>query len=716
MSVIQSVSNLVKEAESYAGRLGKDRVRAVEYYQGLMKDTPSDSGRSSQVTKDLRSNIKKVLPSIIRTILNADQVVEFLPNQPEDDRSCQQATDYINQVVLAESGARNAIYDGVHDALLLRNGIIKWWYEEKRFASVSSHSGLTDDEFAQLAGSDDMQVLEHTAHVEVIDQNGQQVPMALHDCKVKRITSKKQTRVAAVPRERFLIHPDAVTLEDSLIVGEKTSIRRSDLVAMGYERDRVMKLPVGNDDDYEETVRRADVAVTDGAEEGANEEIDFYDIFVRIDADDDGIAELHHMTFAGGLNEENLLEDEECDDVQFCDIAVMRNPHQWEGVSLADDLMDLQRVKTVLLRQTLDNIYWQNNPQPIAQGGAIKNMDAVYNPEFGLPIEVNQGVDVRAALGFNQVPFVASNSFGMLEYMDKEAQNRTGVSDASSGLAPDALQNMTAKASAMIEQQGIGQTEMMVRTVADGLKKLFKGLLKLTIKHQDVPRTVRLRNEWVQFDPRDWNAEMDCTVNTGLGAGTRERDMMVMQQVMMVQEKLLQAFGPDNPYVKPEQVYNATAKLIEASGLKTVDLYFTKPDPQEVQQKLEALKNAPHPDQMKVDAQAKLEQAKAQATLQLRQAELQMQMQMEQAKMQASTQHEKAQMDADLQVKQVELQNAMAIAAQDIAFRREELNANIQLELTKLGLVQDPQGGVIPAHLAAIEQRLMQLSQLAGLA
>ena len=714
MSVIQPVAQLIAEAEAYAGKLGKDRVRAVEYYQGTMKDTPSDTGRSAQVTKDLRANIKKVLPSIIRTILNSDQVVEYLPDQPEDEEGCAQATDYMNLVVLQESGARNAIYDAVHDALLLRNGILKWWHEEKRFSSVSTHTGLPDDAFYQLAGAEDVQVLEHTERQEMID--GQPLPVTLHDCKIKRISTKRQTRVAAVPRERFLIHPDAVTLEDSLVTGEKTTIRRSDLVAMGYDRARVMALPTGTDDDYEESVRRVDMSITDGAEEGANEEIDFYDVFVRIDADDDGIAELHHMTFAGGLNEENLLEDEECDDVQFCDIAVMRNPHQWEGVSLADDLMDLQRVKTVLLRQTLDNIYWQNNPQPIVQGGAIKNMDAVYNPEFGLPIEANQGVDVRAALGFNQVPFVASNSFSMLEYMDKEAQNRTGVSDASSGLAPDALQNMTAKASAMIEQQGIGQTEMMVRTVADGLKKLFRGLLRLTIKHQDMPRTVRLRNEWVQFDPRDWNAEMDCTVNTGLGAGTRERDMMVMQQVIMVQEKLLQAFGPDNPYVKPEQVYNATSKLIEASGLKTVGLYFTKPDPQEVQAKLDALKSQPHPDQMKADAQMQIEQAKAQGAMQMRQAELQMQMQLEQAKMQASTQHEKAQMDADLQVKQVELQNAMAIAAQDIAFRREELNANIQLELTKLGLVQNPQGGVIPAHLAAIEQRLMQLSQLAGLA
>jgi hypothetical protein len=364
----------------------------------------------------------------------------------------------------------------------------------------------------------------------------------------------------------------------------------------------------------------------------------------------------------------------------------------------------------VLLRQTLDNLYWQNNRQPVVQPGAIKNMDAVMNPEFGRPIEVNTGVDVRAALSFHDVPFTASNSFAMLEYMDKEAQERTGISDASSGLAPDALQNMTAKASAMIEQAGIGQTELIVKTVADSLKPLFKGLLRLIIKHQDVPRTVRLRNEWVQFDPRDWNADMDCTINTGLGAGTRERDMMVMSQVVMMQEKLLAAFGPDNPFVKPDQVYNAMAKMVEAAGLKSVGQYFTQPDPQEVQSKLEAIKSAPNPEEVKGQVQIQIEQAKAQIAQQSDQAKMQVDMQLEQIRMAASTEHEKAQMQADLAVKRAELANALTIAQQQIAFEREKMMNDTRLELTKLGLTQGEGGVPVDTNGKAIMDMMQQMT------
>lgn len=701
------IADMVREAERHADDLSHDRVRATEYYRGEMKDTPADTGRSSVVRRDVRANIKKVLPSIARTLLNSDEMVKFMPIGAGDEDGAQQASDYINYVILPESRGKQTIYDAVHDALLLRNGILKWWWDESQQVKISRHTGLPDDAFAELVADDDVEVLEHSEAVEMIEAEGQQMPVTLHDVKIRRTFTDRCVRCAAVPRERFLIHPDAVTLEDSILVGEMTTMRRSDLIRMGYDRELVDNLPLAEDEDYEESARRDFVSDNHEAQR-ANDMVDYYDLYIRVDMDGDGIAELRHMCFAGGLKEKNLLIDEECDEVQFADLAVMRQPHQWEGISLADDLMDIQRAGTVLLRQTLDNIYWQNNPQPVIDEKAIVNPEAVFNPEFGLPIRVRQGVDVRAAMGFNTIPFVARDSFGMLEYLDAEATDRTGVSDASSGLAPDALQNMTAKASAMIEQAGIGQTEFMVKTVADGLRRFFRGLLRLTIRHQDVPRTVRLRDEWVTFDPRDWNADMDVTVNTGLGAGTRERDMMVMQNVMALQEKMLTGFGPDNPFVKPDNVYNALSKMVESAGLKTPSLYFTEPDPQEVEAKLEAMRNRPNPEQMKLQAQMQLEQAKMQA-----------QMQLEQAKMEASRDKERAQMEADLAVKQAEINaNTQAEAERmqadrakqdrQLSWEREKFHMQQRLELTKLGLTQNANGEVVNPDAEAMREMLRQ--------
>lgn len=705
MDATAQISDMIREAERHADEMSKDRIRAVEYYQGIMRDTPSMQGRSSIVSRKVRATIKKVLPSIARTILGNEKIVEYQPMNEGDEPGAEQASDYVNYVLLAECNGRRAIEDAIHDALLLRNGILYAGVEEKVEARISRHTGLPDDAFAVLVDDQDVEVLEHTEREEMTDLG----PLMVHDLRIRRLVRSRNIIVDAIPRERFLIHPDAVTLRDSALVGSKTQVSRSDLVAMGYDRDVIWGLPVGDDDDdFERDTRRDQIGDTDETHK-ANELVDYYDIFVRYDRDGDGIAELRHMCFAGGTGERNLLRDEEADDVQFVDIKVMSQPHQWEGISLFDDLEDIQRVETVLLRQTLDNLYWQNNPQPTVLDEAIKNMDAVFNPEFGLPIRVRNGFSVRDAMAFQQVPFVAAQSFAMLEYMDREAQERTGVSDASSGLAPDALQNMTAKATALIEQAGIGQTELMVRTIAEGLREFFKLLLRLVVRHQDVPRTVRLRGEWVQYDPRQWNAAMDCTVNTGLGAGTRERDMQTMMSVVAIQEKLLSAFGTvNNPYVTPDNLYNTLEKLVQASGLKSVDMYFTKPDAQQIQMMIAAQQARPDPEQMKIQAQIQLEQAK-----------LTLDVEKEKARMVADASKEREQRDADLAVaaqkmefdRQIELlriESQARMKEMEIDWQREKLMLEQRVHLAMQGLAQGPDGSPVNETAEGIKAALAQ--------
>lgn len=668
------VSQLVKDCESYRDTLATDRIKAMEYYDGTMKDVPADANRSKVVSRDVRAAIKKVLPSLVRTILGNDKVVEYEPVGEGDEAAAEQATDYINYVVFPESDGYDAVQDAAHDALKLRNGVIRWWYEKKHSVSVSTHTGLDEAALIQLVGDDDVEVLEQAQTIERMetpepyplerDAGGKPlhtfphpapvVEQPSYSVKIRRRTERGTPRLTAVPLEEFLIHPHAISIEDSPITGIAMRMRRSDLIAMGYDRDLIEGLPAATNDsgrDDEEFTRRRDAFDTRDAVPKALEEVDYYELYVTIDADDDGIAELRRLVFAGGTGEDNLLSNDEWDEVPFADLIIERRPHQREGGSVTDDMAEIQRVKTVLMRQTLDNLYWQNNQQPIVQEGAIANPEAVLNPKFGQPIRVSQGIDARAAVGYTTVPFVAKESFAMLSYLDQEATDRTGISDAASGLAPDALTNMTARATALIEQAGIGQTELMVRTFAQGLRRVFKGLLRLVIKHQDRPRTVRLRGQWVTFDPRHWNAEMDATVNTGLGAGTRERDMMTIQMIQQLQEKLLMTLGPDNPYVSPDNLYNGIAKSVEAAGLKSPELYFTKPTPQEIGRRMQAAAAQPNPEMQKLEMRAQTEAEKARLSAETERRKLEIDRELKLAEIQQKGALKRYQIDAELDLK-----------------------------------------------------------------
>jgi hypothetical protein len=678
LDLCTNVASLVREAEAYRRDQSPERIRAMEYYDGEMKDTPSDDGRSKVVSRDVRGEIKKVLPSITRIILGNDKVVEYQPVKAEDEEVANQATEYVNFLAFPESDGPDAVHDAVDDALRLRNGIIKWWQDERVEVKYSEHTGLDEMAFAQLVSGDDVEVLAHSQRMETIETPQGPVEVPAHDVRLRCKVKKSRAKLAAVARDNFLIHPDAISFQDAPLLGENCRLRRSDLIAMGYDRDIVENLPMAgsdsNEEEAEEYSRRRDVTTREEIAAHAMQEIEYYELLVRIDFDNDGIAELRRLIFAGGLAEKYLLKNDPWDDIYYADIVCERRPHQWEGNSVTDDVAEIQRIKTVLLRQTLDNLYWQNNQQPTVQEGVIANPEAVTNPAFGLPIRVKQGTDVRTALGYNVVPFVADKSFQMLSYLDGEKHERTGISDASSGMAPDALQNMTAKASAMIEQAGIGQTEMMVRTIANCLKPVFKGLLKLVIQHQDKPRTVRLRGKWVEFDPRTWNAEMDCSVNTGLGAGTRERDMMMMQFVTALQEKLLAAFGAnDNPFVKPNQLYNGVAKTVEASGLKSVDQYFSNPSPDEIKAFVEKKAQQPSEEQVKINGQKEVEQIKGQVQIQLKDKD-----------MEAAASKEREQRDADLLVKRAELEKETESRLQEAALKAQESADRMQLEREKI--------------------------------
>lgn len=690
------VASLVKDAEDYRDERSKDRQKAMAYFDGEADDmqryVPADEGRSRVVSRDVRAAVKKVSPSIMRTILGNDQMVEYQPVGEDDENTAEQATDYINFVVLPECRGRNAIKDAISDALRLRNGILKWWYDERIDVKTSLHTGLDEMAFSQLVSDDDVTVLEHTAREDMVQALEGMAPVPVHDVKIRRKIVARSPKLAAIPLENWLVHPDAITLEDSPVLGENFRIRRSDLVKMGYDKATVDGLPAcsakTSEQEIESDQRRREIETNKTAPQRALDEIDYYDLLVRVDFDGDGIAELRRIVYAGGLQAECLLENTEWDEINYADIVSERRPHQWEGNSIPDDVNDIQTINTVLLRQTADNLYWQNNLQPVVQEGTVTNPSSITNPDFGQPILVERGTDVNQAVKYNMVPFVADKSFAMIDFMKREATDRTGISDASSGLAPDALQNMTAKASAMVEQAGIGQTEMMVAEIANSLKPMFRGLLKLIVQHQDIPRTVRLRDKWVTFDPRTWNAEMDAVVNVGLGAGTRERDMLAMQQVIGLQREILASMGPavGMQYVTPDNLYNAISKLVEAAGLKSVNLYFTKPEPEAIQQAIQAQSQQPSPEEEKAKAAIELEQMRGQVKMQVEQFKTQAKRDEAAAKMEIDANREREQLAADLQTNLAEMDRQAAIDQQKLEAETLNNDADRQVDRERMAL------------------------------
>ena len=654
-------------------------------------------GKSQIVTGEVAEAIDGALPSLVRIFTGSDQIVVFEPQGPQDEASAKQATDYCNWVFNRDNEGVAILHDWFKDALLQKNGIVKAYWEDKENITKERYFNLSNDELAMLMSDDTMEIVEQDTEdfpmfdqmgQPALDQMGQPLINSVHNVVVQQKKMVGRVRIENVPPEEFLISKKARTIADSPFVAHRQMLTRSTLVAMGFNKKQVEGLQMGDALAYTpERVARFSAGEQPyqvQTDDPSMQEIEVFECYVKTDVNGKGIASLVQVFYASN----EILEDEkgkemveEVDYVPFHSICPIPIPHKFFGNSLADRTTDIQLIKTTITRQILDNLYLTNNARVVAVEGQV-NLDDLLTSTAG-------GVIRAKAIGAVQqlsVQNVATSAFPMLQYLDTMQSKRTGVSDASQGLDPSILQNVTAAAVASMQQAGAGKIELMARIFAEtGVKSLFKGILHLLCKYQDKPRLVRMRGQFVEFDPRTWANQYDVAINVGLGSGNRQEQMAMLSMVLAKQEQLIGQYGPANPYVTPAQYRSTLGRMVELAGFKDSAEFYKAITPEQDQQ----LSNPPPQQEppmppevqalmARTQAEIQANQQKAQADMQLQQQQMQIDMQMAQQKAGLEMQLLREKEAAKLQLER-EKQQAY------FAMKQQEFEVEAQLKAMKVG-------------------------------
>lgn len=512
----------------------------------------------------------------------------------------------------------------------------------------------------------------------------------LHDVKIRKVISYGRMRVMSVPDEDFGIESGATGLNERecRFCYHRETPTRSDLIERGYAQDIVWELAQAGEsvEVTSNRARRNSGSYQETYEDKAGERVEVYECYARLDVDGDGIAEWHQIIMAGPDGAQKMLDHQEWDAMlPFTDIVPDPVPHVWRGRSIYDRLRDVQRVKTVLQRKMLDNLYQTLEPMRAADMRMIENPDALFDLRLGGVVRTKG--DPRAAVTDLSVPFVAKEAAPMIEAMDRVAERRVGVGEQSSGLDHDALQGQVATAvNAMQSASGL-RKEDYARNIQVGMRRLFRALLRISVQHQDKERTVRLRGEWVKIDPAVWNSDMDVTINTGLGAGNRDRDLQMLQGIAAKQEMILQVMGPTNPVLPLSKYIKTLQMMCEAAGLRSPEQFFPDVDDNAVKAAAAQQGQKPDPKMAAAQAQLQIAQQKAQSDAQLSQMKMQADQQMNAAKMQGQQQIMEAKLQADMRVREAEMQHKMELdrvkAQQDIAGAQQKAQIELQVQQAK---------------------------------
>jgi hypothetical protein len=175
---------------------------------------------------------------------------------------------------------------------------------------------------------------------------------------------------------------------------------------------------------------------------------------------------------------------------------------------------------------------------------------------------------------------ISQQAFPLLTYLDSVREVRTGVTKQSQGLDPDTLNAKTATGVNALMTQTQMRSELIARIFAEtGVKDLFKKIFELMVKYQDKERIVMINNQYVPVKPTEWKDRFNISIVVGLGTGSKEQQLIVLNSIL---ERQLQAFqlqgGKEMPMVTLKNMYNTLSKIIENAGLKNVESYFVNPD------------------------------------------------------------------------------------------------------------------------------------------
>ena len=648
-----------------------DRRKALEYYNRYEYGNEVE-GRSQIVTGEVAEVVDGALPQLLRIFTQSDEIVRFEPKGPGDEEKAKQATEYVNWVMNRDNDGVLLMHNWFKDALLQKNGIVKVYWDEKIDVSKEKYQNLTQDEVAMLLADPEVEVVnQKTTEVAPagVDEMGMMIPPIFsYDVKLKKTKKTGKVIVENVPPEEFLISKKARTIADAPFVAHRRLATRSELTAMGFDKDVIDNLPTYADLTYnQENVARFDQGEQPSDQASLDfsmQEIEVMEVYIKVDFDGDGIAELRKITYAGT----EILDNEEADFVPFCSVCPIPMPHKFFGHSLADRAVDIQLIKSTVTRQILDNLYMTNSPRMGVVEGQVNLDDLLTVTANGIVRMKNTQAIIPLT-----VPPTASQSFPLLEYLDSVQAKRTGVSDQMNGLNPDVLQNSTATAVAMMQNSAAGKVELIARVFAEtGVKDLFQKILQLLCKYQDKERIVRLRGKYVSIDPREWTNGFDISINVGLGTGNKQEQMAMIAMVLGKQEEILKTAGINNPLVSLSNYRQTLGRFIEAAGFKDSNEFF--------------LEITPEQEQMM--AQQGQQQGQQQdPAMEAYVAQMQAKMAADNAKAENDIQIAQVKAEAQIRLKQQEFEMTMAL-------KRQEFEYEAQLKALQLGARLSPTANI----------------------
>lgn len=566
--------------------LSAERALNIDLYLGKNVD-PAPEGQSNVIDRTVFETVQWILPSLCAIFANGDDVVTLLPDNQADDAQAKQETAYLNWLIVQKRDWFSLFLEWATDALITKNAYFLVYRDNNRSVDIEKYQEQTAVGISLLLQDPNVTIVESHQYPApdlppepvlgpqgepIVDANGQPMmrPAMLYDVTVRRVNADKDVCIRVLPPERVKVDQRAFSwrIDDRcnyFEYWEETTL--TELREQGFDiPDDIADDPeIYTQEDYARDEYGERRLERYKPSDPSMRRVKARMIWIRVDYDGDGQAELLQLLRVG----RRILYKEEVSRIPVASGVACPLPHRHLGIAIADMVSDIQRIKTSILRQGLDNLYLSNNPQKVLNEQAVSIDDALISRPGGIirATDINQ-------IRYEDTPFVFPQAVEGLQYMDQVRQNRTGVNNNFAGIDGSQLTNIQPGTVNQISSMAAQRVEQIARVMAFAIEDLFSIVHEQVLKMGHKRQTVELQGNWVDVDPGSWKRRNKFKICVAFSAGNKDAQLARLMAIAQAQKEALEL---KIPVLTPENYYNTLVEVSKAAGFSSPGRFWTDP-------------------------------------------------------------------------------------------------------------------------------------------
>ena len=681
-------------------------------------------GRSQVTSTDVADAIEWILPQIMKSFTQNNEIVEFDAVIEGDEKQALLESQYVYEILMKQNDGFIILHQFVKDALMQRNGILKVYYAKYSTTKCHDWTCISEEQLTQALSHDGVELLEKTEYtdeeataqrkqelmsqIESATQSGQfppeviasmheeaSKPIIKYDVRIAVERSQGKIYVDPIPPEEFRVNTrhNSICLDNARFTAHVTEKVTTDVIEeFGLDLEQTRELPEGYteyDREYRFAMQEESVFYRENNHGDESQRyIGVSECFMQLDIDQTGVSKLMKVTCAGQETVSDIIKVEEVNSMPWISTTTFLMSHKWQGLSVTDRLREIQDQKTALWRNSFDNLYLQNNQRTAVIESQVEMNDLLVSRP-GNVVRVKRLDAIQPLV----TPSIGQDAANMMNYLDRVRAGRTGV-DPDGTATPDNIgDRVGSEGVARLMNAKEELVGLIIRVIAEtGIKPLMTKIRNECVMHQDAVTDFRFRGIWYKVDPATWPDRVSCTVRVGTGSGNHQEQLGAIREVLALQKEIIA--NPQQTLTDQKRLFAAVDDFCRFSGLNGAHKYFVDPESPEGQQMKEQNDKSGQENQAKED---KIQQIMVESQMKIAEAEEgKVKVSMANTQLKAQNDQQKNQLQLQKQTNEARLDEMQRVIDRQTALidmqgqdadrrlKKYEIDQRTAVELTKL--------------------------------